>query len=144
MKIFEVFNRPYPMTWENGDGYYDALARLGDGSTLSINFNQEFDANQTEEWNVEFWRNHGIGISGEGDQQRVFATVLTAIDQFIDMEHPETIRFTADKDVEPEQKPMSRTNLYDRMVLRYANSWGYRLDRSDMANTTVYLLQRIR
>ena len=65
MKIFEVFNRPYPMTWENGDGYSDALARLGDGSTLSINFNQEFDANFNEEWNVEFWRNHSIGISGE-------------------------------------------------------------------------------
>ena len=89
-------------------------------------------------------RNRSLDITGAGDQQRVFATVLTAIAQFIEMEEPETIRFTADKNVEPGQKPMSRSNLYDRMVQRYANAWGYRLDRSDMADTTIYLLQRIR
>jgi hypothetical protein len=97
-----------------------------------------------EDWVVEFWRDRSLGITGAGDQQRVFATVLTAIGQFIEMKQPETLRFTADKDVEPGQKPMSRSNLYDRLVQRYAQVWGYRLDRSDMADTTIYALHRIR
>ena len=146
MKISEVFNQPYAFRWDNDsdDDRYDAYTRLPDGTSLEINFYTDPGVDGDEDWVVEFWRDRSLDITGAGDQQRVFATVLTAIAQFIDMEEPETIRFTADKNVEPGQKPMSRSNLYDRMVQRYANAWGYGLDRSDMADTTIYLLQRIR
>ena len=146
MKISEVFNQPYAFRWDSdGDNdTYDAYTRLPDGTSLTINFYTDPGVDGDEDWVVEFWRDNSLDITGAGDQQRVFATVLTAIAQFIEMEDPETIRFTADKNVEPGQKPMSRSNLYDRMVQRYANAWGYRLDRSDMADTTIYLLQRIR
>ena len=120
--------------------YSNALINLG----LKTHDLDEPGVDGNEDWVVEFWRDRSLGITGAGDQQRVFATVLTAIGQFIEMEEPETLRFTADKDVEPGQKPMSRSNLYDRLVQRYAQAWGYRLDRSDMADTTVYLLHRIR
>jgi hypothetical protein len=149
--ITEAFDQPYAFRWENNDDLdpdldprYDALARLPDGTNLTINFYTDSDVADNEDWVVEFWRGNRLDISGAGDAQRVFATVLTAIGQFIEMEQPETLRFTADKDVEPGQKAMSRSNLYDRLVQRYAQTWGYRLDRSDMANTTVYLLYRIR
>ena len=149
--ILEAFDQPYAFRWENNDDLdpdldrrYDALARLPDGTNLTINFYTDSNYADNEDWMVEFWRGNRLDISGAGDAQRVFATVLTAIGQFIEMEQPETVRFTADKDVEPGQKPMSRSNLYDRLVQRYAQAWGYRLDRSDMANTTVYLLYRIR
>ena len=150
--IIEAFDQPYAFHWDSNqdepgaeqDPKYDALARLPDGTNLTINFYTDSDVADNEDWNVEFWRGNRLDISGAGDAQRVFATVLTAIGQFIEMEQPETLRFTADKDVEPGQKSMSRSNLYDRLVQRYAQSWGYRLDRSDMANTTVYLLYRIR
>ena len=150
MKIYEVFNQPYAFRWDSdsdsdsNDDHYDAYTRLPDGTSLEINFYTDPGVDGDEDWVVEFWRDRNLNITGAGDQQRVFATVLTAIAQFIDMEEPETIRFTADKNVEPGQKPMSRSNLYDRMVQRYANAWGYKLDRSDMADTTIYLLQRIR
>ena len=148
MKIYEVFNQPYAFRWDSdsdsNDDHYDAYTRLPDGTSLEINFYTDPGVDGDEDWVVEFWRDRNLNIAGAGDQQRVFATVLTAIAQFIDMEDPETIRFTADKNVEPGQKPMSRSNLYDRMVQRYANAWGYKLDRSDMADTTIYLLQRIR
>jgi len=149
--VTEAFDQPYAFRWDNNDDLdpdldrrYDALARLPDGTNLTINFYTDSNYADNEDWMVEFWRGNRLDISGAGDAQRVFATVLTAIGQFIEMEQPETIRFTADKDVEPGQKAMSRSNLYDRLVQRYAQSWGYRLDRSDMANTTVYLLYRIR
>jgi hypothetical protein len=152
MKISEVFNQPYAFHWDNNQDEpnadenpkYDALARLPDGTNLTINFYTDSNYADNEDWTVEFWRGNRLDISGAGDAQRVFATVLTAIGQFIEMQEPETIRFTADKDVEPGQKPMSRSNLYDRLVQRYAQAWGYKLDRSDMANTTIYQLYRIR
>ena len=150
--VAEAFDQPYAFHWDNNqddpgaeqDPKYDALARLPDGTNLTINFYTDSSVDDNEDWVVEFWRDNRLDISGAGDAQRVFATVLTAIGQFIEMEQPETLRFTADKDVEPGQKPMSRSNLYDRLVQRYAQVWGYRLDRSDMADTTVYLLYRIR
>ena len=148
--ITEVFDQPYAFRWDNtqdepdADPRYDAYVKLPDGSSLTINFYTDSTVDGDEDWVVEFWRGHSLGITGAGDQQRVFATVLTAIGQFIEMQQPETLRFTADKDVEPGQKSMSRTNLYDRLVQRYAQAWGYRLERSDMADTTVYELFRIR
>jgi len=146
MKISEVFNQPYAFRWDSDsdNDTYNAHTQLPDGTSLEINFYTDPGVDGDEDWVVEFWRNRSLDITGAGDAQRVFATVLTAIGQFIEMAEPETIRFTADKDVEPGQKPMSRSNLYDRLVQRYAQAWGYKLDRSDMADTTVYQLYRIR
>jgi hypothetical protein len=66
--------------------------------------------------------------------------VLSAIQQFIDTEHPAHIRFSANKDVDTGQKSQTRSNLYNKLVQRYANSWGYSIDVDDFADTTVYNL----
>ena len=79
--IVESFDQPYAMTWEQGDSSYDALAKLDDGTNLSVNFNEEYDAEGRQYWHVEFWRNNSLDVTGEGDAQRVFATVLTAIQE---------------------------------------------------------------
>ena len=144
--VSEAFDQPYPLLrWEKGDfGDVDAIARLDDGTFLSIMFNKGFSKDTKEEtWSVEFWRNNSQEVTGEGDQQRVFATVLSAIQQFIDTEHPARIRFSANKDVEPEQKSQTRSNLYTKLVQRYANSWGYGVDVDDFADTTVYNLHTL-
>jgi hypothetical protein len=141
--VAEAFDQPYPLLrWEKGDfGDVDAIARLDDGTFLSIMFNKGFGKDTKEEtWSVEFWRNNSQEVTGEGDQQRVFATVLSAIQQFIDTEHPAHIRFSANKDVDPGQKSQTRSNLYNKLVQRYANSWGYSVDVDDFADTTVYNL----
>jgi len=82
----ESFDKPYEvLRWEKGDyGDVDAIARLDDGTFLSIMFNKGFSKDSKEEaWSVEFWRNNSQEVTGEGDQQRVFATVLSAIQTFI-------------------------------------------------------------
>ena len=142
--ITEAFDAPYPMTWEHGDESHDALVRLPDGSNLSIMFSMDYGAYGDEEWTVEFWRSNSQDVTGEGDQQRIFATVLSAIQQFINDVNPERIRFSANKDVEPGQKSMSRTNLYNTLVKRYANKWGYSVDIDDHAGSTVYNLEQLR
>ena len=144
--IVEAFDQPYPMTWEKSDAddSMDALVRLPDGTNLSIMFNQEYGDEGEEVIQVEFYRNNSQEVTGEGDQQRVFATVLAAIRQFVEMEDPESIRFSAAKDVEPGQKSSSRSNLYSSLVRRYANSMGYSAEENDFGHNTVYVLDKIR
>ena len=144
--IVEAFTQPYPITWEKSEyGSYDALARLDDGSNLSINFNLESGGPEgmDEEWHVEFWRDNSLGVTGQGDAYKIFATVMQAIQEFIQEEQPETIVFSASKEVEPGQNPNSRASLYKRLVQRYAQSWGYKVQSSDQGKDVVFKLDRI-
>lgn len=141
--LIEAFNAPYPITWEHGDESHDALARLPDGSNLSIMFSLDYGEYGDEEWTVEFWRNNSQDVTGEGDAYRIFATVMTAIQQFIKIQKPERMRFSATKDTDSGERNLSRSNLYTTMVRRYANAWGYQVDVSDYAGSTVYELSRM-
>ena len=113
----EAFNKPYKGKWEKSEsGSYDMLAKLPDGTNLSIMFNNEGGG----EWQVEFYRNNSQEVTGEGDAQRIFATVLGAIEKFIKKLNPLQITFSASKEVEPGQNSESRAKLYNRLVDRYA------------------------
>jgi GNAT superfamily N-acetyltransferase len=143
MKITEIitvaFDKPYAFNWSRGDhGDYDVLVKLPDGSPLNIAFNREGD----DGWHVAFDRGHSQEITGEGDAQRIFATVLTSIQQFILKEEPDRLYFSASKDVEPGQNPTSRARLYERMVRRYANSLGYDVVVDDRRGHTMFVLDK--
>ena len=117
--VAEAFDQPYKLKWEKGEhGDYDALATLDDGTFLSIMFNNEFKNN----WMVEFYRNNSQEVTGEGDAQRIFATVLMAIGQFIKKKKPVSLFFSAVKEDDPKG---SRAKLYNTLVNRYATNLGY-------------------
>ena len=141
----EAFDQPYPFKWENSDAdeSMDALARLPDGSNLSIMFNQDYDDDGEGIYSVEFWRNNSQEVTGEGDAQRVFATVLSAISQFVEKRNPAQLYFSANKDVDPGQKSHTRSNLYTNLVKRYARTMGYEADVSDFSGSTTYKLHRM-
>ena len=144
--VTEAFDQPYKiLRWEKGDyGDVDAIARLDDNTFLSIMFNKGFSQGSKEEaWSVEFYRNNSQEVTGEGDAQRVFATVLSAIQTFIKKYAPNKIIFSASKEVEPGQNAQSRARLYDSLVQRYARSWGFRAFRADTGNKVMYELSRI-
>jgi hypothetical protein len=143
--LTESLDRPYPLTWEKSeaDDSMDALARLPDGSNLSIMFNQDLDDEGQGIYSVEFWRDNSQEVTGAGDSQRVFATVLAAIAQFIEKRRPEQLYFSANKDVEPGQKAGTRSNLYTSLVRRYATALGYEADVSDFAGSTSYKLYKL-
>jgi hypothetical protein len=152
--VNEAFDQPYPIKWEKGDhGDLDALAKLPDGSPLSIMFNQEQDADGDEITQVQFYRNNSQEVTGEGDAQRIFATVLTAIQQYIKKRKPIRLTFAASKQVDPsimygpddpQPNPESRAKLYDRLVQRYAKAWGYRAFRADNGDLVIYELSRMK
>jgi opacity protein-like surface antigen len=133
--VAESLDQPYRIKWERSPfGDLDAIATLEDGSNLLIMFNNEAD-----QWRVEFYRGDRQDITGEGDAQRIFATVLKAIREFIRRKKPTSIVFGSVKEIDPRG---SRTRLYDRMVQRYATDLGYTLQRQQDSSHTVYRLNR--
>jgi hypothetical protein len=147
----EALDQPYYLHWEHStDGDVRAVAELPadegyyNEGLLHIIFEPHRDNKDgSVAWEVEFWRNEYQDITGEGDQFRVFATVLQAINEFVAKYKPINLSFTATKKVEPWQKSMSRANLYDRLVQRYARASGYRAFRADAGNNVHYELVRI-
>jgi hypothetical protein len=136
-QVAEAFDQPYKSKWEKSEsGSYDALVRLPDGTNLSIMFNNEGD----DEWQIEFYRNNSQEVTGEGDAQRIFATVLNAIQKFIKKHNPWRLKFSATKDVEPGQNSESRAKLYNRLAQRYATAWGYDIYDEDHGDQITYEL----
>jgi hypothetical protein len=147
----EAFDQPYSMKWEKSeaDESVDALVRLPDGTNLSIMFNMDYDEEGEEVVQVEFHRNNSQEVTGEGDAQRIFATVLAAIQQYIKKHKPKRLSFSASKEVDMDAddvekfNPESRAKLYDRLVQRYARAWGYRAFRADTGSIVRYELSRL-
>ncbi len=141
--VAEAFDNPYKGNWETSEyGDQDMNVKLPDGTWLSIMFNHEGN----NEWQVEFHRGNSgnsQAITGQGDQQRIFATVIAAIQKFIREENPWRIIFSASKVVEPGQNSESRARLYNRLVARYARDWGYEEYNEDHGDQVTYELTRI-
>jgi hypothetical protein len=118
--LTELFDKPYPFKLVyKGGGSVESITKLPDKTTLRIVFSSK---NQPEgQWELFFTRGETTGLTGKGDQQRIFATVLKAIAEFVEKKSPNKIVFTADKDDES----TSRMKLYDRLVSRFAGDIGY-------------------
>jgi hypothetical protein len=152
--LLEAFDQPYPFTWEKtAYGDVDALAKLPDGGPLSIMFNKQTNDEGDEAVQVEFYRNNSQEVTSEGDAMRVFATVLTAIQQYVKEYQPKRLTFSASKEIDPtiyyepgqaQPNPESRAKLYDRLVQRYSKTWGYRAYRADSIGLVTYELARMR
>jgi GNAT superfamily N-acetyltransferase len=150
--VAEAFDRPYPVEFEHSEyGDVDALTRLPDGTYLSIMFNQEsgHDGTRPSHYSVEFYRNNSQEVTGEGDAQRVFATVLAAIQQFVEKFQPGSMSFSASKEVDMDAdysgakfNPESRAKLYNRMVQRYASAMGYSVKQQEGNGKVNYTLKR--
>jgi len=145
----EAFDNPYKGKWEKSDyGDIDVNAKLPDGTYLNIMFNQEYDGEGEEVIHVEFHRNNSQEVTGEGDAQRIFATVLDAIQKYIKKYKPQQLSFSASKSVDMDAddverfNPESRAKLYTRLVQRYAGAWGYQSQHSDEGDVVIYQLTR--
>ena len=136
--VTESFDQPYPFRWEANKNRVKAIATLNDGSNLIIRFDHDDEGN----WQVVFDRNDDFEVTGGGDAQRVFATVLTAINQFVKNHKPLSITFSASKDVDTATaNPESRAKLYNRLVQRYASSMGYKSHSREVNDEVIYLLR---
>jgi len=135
LDVTEAFDQPYAVQWTKTNGDWHATADLDDGSELVVLFMSQGD----NQWMVEFERDENMEITGEGDAPRVFATVLTAMRQFIAKRKPAMLNFSAEKEDDPTG---SRARLYDRMVQRYITGTGYDLTRQDYPGGATYTLTK--
>lgn len=151
--VTEAFDQPYSIEWEEGEDSeaVDALATLSDGTYLSIMFSKEFGdyGDDLGDWSIEFHRNNSQEVTGEGDAQKVFATVLEAIRQFVKKYKANTITFSASKEVDMDAdygdakfNPESRAKLYNRLVQRYASSMGYSATQREGNSKVTYTLRQ--
>jgi len=133
--VAEAFDNPYKTKTEKSEyGDVDMLAKLPDGTNLSIMFNHEGD----NEWQVEFYRDNSQEVTGQGDAQRIFATVLAAIQKFVKKYQPDVIKFSAEKSNNSD----SRSSLYDRLVSRFAQKLGYNDYSEEYMSSTMYELSK--
>ena len=150
--VTEAFDQPYKGKWEKSEyGDVDLNTKLPDGTNLSIMFNNQQDDDGQEVVQVEFYRNNSQEVTGEGDAQRIFATVLNAIQKYIKKYKPQKLSFSASKEPETDMarpgtniNPVSRAKLYDRLVQRYARAWGYQAQHDDEGDVVIYELSRLK
>lgn len=136
--ITEAFTDPYPVELEPiGDQRYQADVVLNDGTNLQIAFElNNDDPDYGQNWGVEFFRDDEQKRTGQKDAYKIFATVMDAIKQFIQIKDPQIISFSADKNYEGE----SRFKLYKRMVEKFAGQLGYTPKIDDRGHYAAFTL----
>jgi hypothetical protein len=117
MRINELFNREYPITWDRDR----AMFKTDDGRPGIVKFDADTPAaGDYSLVDVEFSIQDEFGVTGGGDAAAIFATVHSAIKDYIASRKPDFITFSAE---EP-----SRQKLYSRMVTRMPGYQGVQTD----------------
>ena len=125
MRFNELFNREYPITWDRDR----AMFKTADGRPGIVKFDADNPAaGDYSLVDVEFSIQDEFGVTGGGDAAAIFATVHSAIKDYVASRKPDFITFSAD---EP-----SRKKLYSRMVTRMP---GYQSIQSDPYSIPVQL-----
>lgn len=125
MRFNELFSKEYPITWKRDRAYF----KTANGRPGVVAF--EADAPDEGDYSlvdVEFSVQDEFGVTGQGDASSIFATVFTAIKDYIAAHQPDFITFAA--------KEPSRRKLYSRMVSRLP---GYQQVQTDPHDIPVQL-----
>tara|TARA_Y100000034_G_C6910355_1_gene424449 strand:- start:19262 stop:19714 length:453 start_codon:yes stop_codon:yes gene_type:complete len=138
--ITEVFNKPYKWSWDiRLDDIWIAKFDLPDKTNLEI----EFEFVEDDHWEIQFTRNGGMEVTGEGDQFRIFATVIDAAKKFIKNYKGEYslnfIEFSAEKIGSEDSN--SRIKLYERLMKKFARQFGY---DGKMVNTYDFIIYKMK
>ena len=95
----------------------------------------------SNKWEVAFAVDQEFSATGEGDEIKVFSTVLDIISDVIQTKEPEELNFAAEKSLDSSS---SRIRLYNRLIKRFARDHGYRLtDKDDRRWEVVYTLVKV-
>ena len=145
--LTEAFDKPYKFTKrELFKGYIVYRFFTDDKSDVDVLFKENEISDDETVWYVTFERNLEMGVTGEGDAMRIFATVIDIIKDFTKKEKPQELAFSADKpawavDAGKGQKG-SREKLYKKLVQRYAGRMGYKYSSTSSSSATEFSLVR--
>lgn len=113
--VTEILDRPYPVKIFKDQ----AVARDERGMPLYVVFDR-YPAWETVK--VTFDRGKGFELTKWGNEFRIFATVVSAIEQWSTQYQPGSMYFSVENN-----EPNNRQRLYDRMVKKLAASTDYEL-----------------
>ena len=142
-QLEEAFNRPYRYTLTSRQSnFYIGKFDLPDKGEINVFFEKYEWSDDEASWGIKFQRTNpkrphaSLDVTGEGDAQRIFATVIAIIKEFVKKEKPDELNFAAHKpdwmtelphDHPKRSKELtSREKLYHRLVKRYAKGMGYK------------------
>lgn len=115
--IIELYDpkNSFKLEWDDYFGPKEMHARAYDrqGNYIDIKFTPVRESMV----DIEFSRNDSFDITGGGDASRVFGTILEAIRTYLKGYRPKYIIFSG--------KGESRYKLYQRLIDRYAHTFGY-------------------
>ena len=143
--ITEAFDNPYKFkVTENNNNRWQAQALTDNNiiiSFLATNVDTINGVNETG-WGIDFKTANAdtpndttYDLTGKGDGQRTMTTVLAMLKKFIQDHSPKEIYFDAAKN-----DGNSRTNLYQRIIQRFAGGLGYTVDVQDAGNRDDFTL----
>lgn len=146
-QLEEAFNRPYKFTKrELFKGYIVYRFFTDDKSEVEVFFKENEISEEESVWFVTFERNLEMGVTGEGDAMRIFATVIDVLKDFTKKEKPQQLSFSADKPAWAidggRGEKGSREKLYTKMVKRYAGRMGYKYKMDSSSSYTDFRLVR--
>jgi GNAT superfamily N-acetyltransferase len=137
-QLNELFEQPYNWKWKIAPEPMDATSRADfrthDNELVNVGFDSH-DGVHT----VDFDKNFSFGATNQGDQFRIFATVMDVIRDYVKKVDPKTISFSAEKDPRG-SRPMSRINLYKRMVAKFAQQINMSFEFIDADQDTIFKL----
>ena len=141
--VSEAFDRPYRFAGSHPNRLkYEYYFKTDDGSTIHLEAKGNEWAEDDITWNIRFSRNGKMDATGEGDAQRIFATVIAIIKDFVKKENPREFKFSAMKPEGKRKDAGSRGKLYSRMVKRFASKMGYKSFEISGQYDTEYRLEK--
>ena len=136
-QLNELFDKQYNWKWKIEPDPMDATSRADfrthDGQLVAVGFDL-----QRGNASVDFAKNFAFDATNEGDQFRIFATVMDVIRDYAEKIDPKTLAFSAEKD--PKTNSSSRIKLYKRMVAKFAQQINMNFEFHDGSAATIFKL----
>lgn len=123
MKLVELFTDPYKIEWaEHNENEIDAVFVTDYDTSVTVSFDRMGMNLWSISFDASYWDSkNNVRVktflkTGQGDAPRIFATVIAAIQDFVNKYKPKYIWFTASYN-EP-----SRVKLYTTMAKKFAQN----------------------
>ncbi len=91
---------------------------------------------------VSFTVDSEYDVTGSGSAMRIFGAVINNMKQFISKVTPDVVVFTSLKVGNTDDEYTTRSNLYKRMIIRFADSMGYSYNFQDQGNMDRFVLTK--
>jgi len=126
----ESLEKAYSYEWNTQDAsdwFGDFKTQSGKKVAVSISIYEYASGT----WIVNFDTDNSMSKTGDGDQFRIFATVIAMIKEFVLEIQPKEVMFVAEKDPKPKGRTNSRIDLYNSFLNRFAKDLGYSFEKQN-------------